>query len=189
MLARTFKSLRRRADASRTRGERGAIFLEALISIFLLISLSLVVWALATIIFNQAILNGSAQMAAHESIIVYDRGSYRDALNQTASDDAFGTATAIVNEDTRGLVGADNTPSSDASNLPDSADFELDCAPDFGATFQPCETSGGRVERATVTIDSTTTYRLFDTILGAVTPNELTQHATGYAYSSGPENH
>ena len=188
--ARTSHALRARLADAHSRREQGAAFLEAFLSIMLLIALSFGTWAVAEVIFNQAILNGSSQMAANQALLVYDRESYRSTYNPDAYTDALNVVTQIVNVDGQNMAGSSvNSGSSSDSFLTAGGDFSLYCASSFDgfSTPQLCQNSSGPVEQAVVKLVSSSTYVLIEDLVNASAAKQFgLQHATGYAYSSGP---
>jgi hypothetical protein len=86
--------------------QRGAVALEALLSIILLLMLTSVTWGLSILIFNFSIISTSAQLATQAGMLTYDRAIYRGVGvdNTLAQNQAAETAVKVFGENSCGTV-------------------------------------------------------------------------------------
>lgn len=84
--------------------QRGAVALEALLSIILLLILTSVTWGLCILIFNFSIISTSTQLATQAGLLTYDRVTYRGEDDRESENRAAKVAAAIFRENSCGTV-------------------------------------------------------------------------------------
>lgn len=172
----------------------GASALEAFFAISLIIASTIVVVGIASVMNNQSVLNGAAQMAAQQALVDYDRQTYRGAdPGNSARDHAYRVAVSVAREDSRNMIASQvkgDTAPSPAELQP--GDFQLVCGPDFSALdANNCNGSTpdfARAEKVTVTLHANVKLLMLD--IGSWLPgipSSWTITATSYAVSEGPQ--
>lgn len=175
------------------RSGQGVTTLETFFSIGLIVASSIVVVGIASVMNNQSVLNGAAQMAAQQALVYYDRNTYRgNDIADTVRNNAELVAASVATEDSRNMIASqvkgDTAPS--PATLADS-DFSITCGPDFSDLSAGNCTSAGpnfsRAEKVTVTLHAQVKLLMLD-IGGWIpgVPSAWTITATSYAVSEGP---
>lgn len=180
----------------RIRREDGVVALETFFSMLLILMTTFLFWGVASMLHNQAVLNGAVQLAAQESLIVYDRLTYREDDPSQAAATVEDIARSVYLESTSSLMS--DRAVREALNAPGerggeggSLSWTLECSSDY-SNFRP-ENCGqafelGRVERVRTTATTIDGAWILD-FVNNVNPfptRNYTLTATGAAYSSGP---
>lgn len=182
--------------SSRARREDGVVALETFFSILLIFVMTVLFWGVAAMLHNQAVLNGATQLAAQESLIVYDRLTFRkdtDANQDAAEAEARATAVDVYYESTRGMlnerfVGGSFTESRElAAN---ALTWQITCGRDWGSSLSNgnCgQGDDGRVEQVTANATAPAGLWLVDWLNDASPSRaDATLSARGAAYAAGP---
>lgn len=180
----------------RTRREDGVVALETFFAMILIVMMTILFWGVAAMLHNQAVLNGATQLAAQESLIVYDRLTFREdsEVNQNNAEiEARAVAEDVYYESARGVVSEQFVGGSVGESralVVNALDWQIHCGPDWGVNMQPgnCGTGdNGRVEQVVTRATSPAGLWLVDWI-NNVSPSQesFTLSARGAAYAAGP---
>ncbi len=177
----------------RLRRQEGASALEGFFAIALMIMTIVVVVGVATVIHNQSVLNGAAQLAAQQGLVTYDRQTYRgDDPGQVAFRNSYNVAAAVAREDSQNMMASQaRGDSGPGSVVLASSDYQLVCGSDFNSlspySCLSADPNGARAEKVTVTIHANTKLLMLDffSFIPAV-PSEVTLTAKASAVSEGP---
>jgi hypothetical protein len=177
-----------------SRSQSGASALEAFFAISLIVAVTVTIVGIASVMNNQAVLNGAAQMAAQQALVDYDRSTYRGGDPGGASfEHAYRVAVSVAREDSRNMIASqekgDTAPT--AAELQPS-DFSLECGPDFnnlsaGNCNSP-DPNSSKAEKITVTLHAQ--VKLLMLQMGSWLPgipSQWTISSTSYAVSEGPQ--
>lgn len=161
-----------------------------MLSLMILMVFVVVVWSVAVVIHNMAVLNGATELSAQEALIVYDRQNYRgfDAGNVPGGGTyiANQVANSVFSENIRPLLGGHG-----ASNKGVVDQIIVECGPDISSLSVASCSAGNpdmaRVERIRVIAHAQAPFFLLGFMQKVPAVNKaLTLHSTGEAVYSGP---
>jgi hypothetical protein len=183
--------------------QRGAVALEAIISIMLMLGAFYVMWGAALVVYNQSKVASASQFAAQGALVVYDRSTYRggypipgDGTDGLAYQKASEAATSLVSIDGAGMLpdqfGVDTPPQATVSV------FAVTCGPSITGTTpfaaSACDPSGGssaatagaQVTRVAVTTSASSGFWLLAPLSVASSNQKPELTASAIALSAGP---
>jgi hypothetical protein len=128
--------------------ERGAVALEAILSITLMIGVFYVMWGAALIVYNQSKVASAAQFASQGALVVYDRSTYRggypapgDGSDGGAYDKAAAAAQSLVEiNGTVGMAPDQFAPGTPTVNI---TGFDIACSATYPAYNAQLPGGGG----------------------------------------------
>jgi hypothetical protein len=163
--------LRRRLACLRR--QRGAVALEAMISIIFMFAAIYAMWGVALIIFNQTKLVTATQLSSQAALITYDRSTYRGrdvaGLYAKANARASEVAKSVFRENTCGMLPdqfSGEAPLDICHDSPGEAvpnfSVSIRCSPTLTNTpWRPCNTGGETAMALRVTVASQATSPFF----------------------------
>lgn len=140
----------------RLRGSRGAVALEAILSIIFLFGAFYAMWGVALIVYNKSQLATATQLSAQAALLTYDRSTYRgrdvDDLYERAAARATRIAGVVFRENTCGMLRDQFSSGRPLEVCGDPSDaeipgfeLEIECAPRLGESgwsAEGCHGSG-----------------------------------------------
>lgn len=166
--------------------ERGAVALEALLSITLILGVVVTIWSTAAVLYNLSVLSGAAKAAAEMSLIAYNRSAYRGGIGPESYAIAEATAYSVMTEGTRGLLAGRFGTRAEALPI----DFQLSCAASYAEPFSTANCADpalSRIEKVDVEIVSPIGILLSSPLGEGGLLGDLILRAHGEAFAAGPE--
>ena len=150
--------------------QRGAVALEAMLSIVLLFCAFYCMWGVALVIYNQSRLNTAAQLASQSALLVFDRSTYRGINPKntyvTALNRANHVAWSVYKENSCGMLPDQFTAQAPQTGCdgpvgqaPPNFSISIECSPTLTAGYTPsnCYASGlAQAQALRVRIDAST---------------------------------
>lgn len=84
--------------------QRGAVALEALLSIIILLFMTSVTWGICILVFNYSIISTSTQLATQSALLSYDRSSFRGVDNNAQEQQAQNVASKVFRQNSCGTL-------------------------------------------------------------------------------------
>lgn len=179
--------------------KEGSVFLEAILSIVLLLGALYCAWAVSLVIYNQTKLNTATQFAAQSALISYDRDTFRGAEESTARIKAARVAETTLEANLRGAFRDQFEDNSNGMvgkiTNKDTGNF-IACAPNVNepASQENCSRGAGNAQVTQVHLDTEfkgITFWLFSAMdnnraRNADDQQSITQYSQSNAFSFGP---
>lgn len=152
------------------RSDRGAVALETIISVPVMIAVTIMFWAVMIVIYNQATMNYATQAAAQGALTVFDRQTYRDGQTSgyisssgTPTTRAAAAARSIFEENSRAMLTEQIGKASATARV---TDVRILCGPnvDTPDNLSPCGDVGAPLERVQVNATAESGYWLMGVV-------------------------
>lgn len=142
------------------RHERGAVALEAILSVMLMLGAFYTMWGASIIVFNKTKLTTATQFSSRGAMVVYDDQNYRGASTVAQKAATYAAARTLVQVNTLGMAldqfsGTPPVnvvpPTIEADNGNGTSGVTISCSPSTSVAFNGTNCTSGNKDNAHVT--------------------------------------